>query len=88
MFLSQVWVWRVGGAGESKVLGGAGERVECGQVLGDGRRVVAGYSDGSAKVWDMKTGDQLHSLTGVHKVRQREQDKTTRQVFYVQEHSN
>ena len=61
----------MGGAGESKVLGGAGERVECGRVMGDGRRVVAGYSDGSAKIWDMKTGDQLHSLTGVHKVSQR-----------------
>ena len=57
----------MGGAGESKVLGGAGERVECGKVLGDGRRVVAGYSDGSAKVWDMKSGDQLHSLVGVHR---------------------
>ena len=63
----QVWVWRVGGAGESKVLGGAGERAECGAVLQDGRRAVAGYSDGGVRIWDMKTCEQLHSLAGVHK---------------------
>ena len=78
----QVWVWRVGGAGESKVLGVAGERVECGKVLGDGRRVVAGYSDGSAKVWDMKSGDQLHSLSGVHKVRREEHNSILLAFIY------
>jgi len=62
----QVWVWRIPG-GESKVLGGSGERVECGQVMQDGRRAAAGYSDGSVKIWDMKTCEQMHNLTGVHK---------------------
>ena len=61
----QVWVWRIPG-GESKVLGGSGERVECGEVMQDGRRAVAGYSDGVVKIWDMKSSEQLHSLTGVH----------------------
>ena len=61
----QVWVWRIPG-GESKVLGGSGERVECGEVMQDGRRAVAGYSDGAVKIWDMKSSEQLHSLTGVH----------------------
>ena len=61
----QVWVWRVPG-GESKVLGGSGARVECGEVMQDGRRAVAGYSDGAVKVWDMKSSEQVHSLTGVH----------------------
>ena len=61
----QVWVWRIPG-GDSKVLGGSGERVECGDVMQDGRRAVAGFSDGTVKIWDMKSSEQQHSLTGVH----------------------
>ena len=48
------------------MLGGSGERVECGEVMQDGRRAVAGYSDGSVRIWDMKTSEQVHCLTGVH----------------------
>merc|ERR1719348_330140 len=62
----QVWVWKVP-SGDSKVLGGGGERVECGRVMADGRRCVAGYGDGVVKIWDMKTAEQLHALTGHHK---------------------
>ena len=77
----QVWVWRIPG-GDSKVLGGSQERVECGQVsllhveilecsgmfqvMQDGRRAVAGYSDGAVRIWDMKSAEVVHTLTGVH----------------------
>ena len=61
----QVWLWRLPG-GDSKVMGG-GERVECGEVLGDGKRAVCGYSDGAVRLWDLRGGEVLHLMAGGHK---------------------
>ena len=36
------------------------------QVLADGKKCAAGYSDGVVKIWDMMTSEQVHSLSGVH----------------------
>ena len=38
----------------------------CRQVMQDGRRAVAGYSDGAVRIWDMKSAEVVHTLTGVH----------------------
>jgi len=61
----QLWLWRLPG-GDSKVMGG-GERVECGEVLGDGKRAVCGYSDGSVRLWDLRGGEVQHLMGGGHK---------------------
>lgn len=29
-----------------------------------GKRLVAGYEDGTVKVWDLKSGSALHSFSG------------------------
>jgi len=61
----QVWMWRLP-RGDSKVMGG-GERVECGEILSDGKRAVCGYEDGSVKLWDLRGGEVLHQMVGGHK---------------------
>merc|ERR1719220_197363 len=53
--------------GESKVFPGAGDRVECGEIVGEGRKAVCGYADGSLRLFDLRGGEMLHSLTGAHK---------------------
>ena len=30
-----------------------------------GKRVCAGYEDGSVRIWDLKTGAVIHTLSGI-----------------------
>ncbi len=51
-------------SGDSKVFSGHGERAEAARVLPDGRRAAVGYGDGSARVFDLKSGEVTHSVGG------------------------
>ena len=59
---SSLWMWKIP-SGHSKIFQGNGEKVESAQVLPDGRRVVVGYSDGSIRVFDLKSEEVLHSAS-------------------------
>jgi len=63
---SQMWMWKMPG-GDSKVFTGAGGGVDCGEIIGEGKKAICGFSDGSLRVFDLKTGETLHALTGAHK---------------------
>jgi WD40 repeat protein len=52
--------------GESKVFGGHGEKAEVARILPDGRRAVVGYGDGAIKVFDLKSGEVVHSVAKAH----------------------
>ncbi|GBP96067.1 Angio-associated migratory cell protein [Eumeta japonica] len=54
-------------SGEIKLLQGQNIKVECGKLLTDGVRLVAGYENGSVKLWDIKACTVLHQIPpGVH----------------------
>ena len=36
--------------------------------MSSGKRACAGYEDGSVKVWDLKAGTPLRTLTGKYKI--------------------
>ncbi|WKY01034.1 hypothetical protein Q1695_015212 [Nippostrongylus brasiliensis] len=53
-----VWMWLIGPAGvaQSKVYSGNGLSCTEGQLLPDGKRLLAGYADGSIRLWNLKDG--------------------------------
>lgn len=58
---SEMWMWKIP-SGDSKMFHGQGEKTECGVVTADGRRAVCGYSDGSVRIFDLKSGSALHTI--------------------------
>lgn len=62
---SEMWMWKIPG-GDSKLFSGPGERTECGAVLADGKRAVCGYTDGSIRLFDLKSGSTLHTVPKGH----------------------
>lgn len=50
----EVYVWRIP-SGDCKVMQGQGHKAECGQLTKDGKRLVVGYTDGTVKLWDIRT---------------------------------
>lgn len=58
----EVYVWRVP-SGDCKVLQGNGEKAECAQLMQDGKRLVVGYTDGTVKMWDIRTNTVALELT-------------------------
>jgi len=59
---SEMWMWKIP-SGDSKIFQGQGEKTECGEILTDGRKAVCGYSDGSLRLFDLKNGNTLHTLS-------------------------
>jgi len=51
----EIYVWKIP-AGDCKVFQGNGEKCETVSMTADGKRLAAGYGDGSFKLWDLKTG--------------------------------
>ena len=49
--------------GQSKIFQGHGDRVESAVILPDGKKSAVGYSDGSLRIFDLRTGDVLHNLS-------------------------
>jgi len=58
---SEMWMWKIP-SGNSKLFQGQGEKTECGTILADGKRAVCGYTDGSLRLFDLKTGNAEHTL--------------------------
>lgn len=58
-----VWMWQVP-SGQCKTLRGPHSGCCAGRALSDGKRAVAGYEDGSVRVWDLKGASVVHALTG------------------------
>ncbi|CAH0725964.1 unnamed protein product, partial [Brenthis ino] len=48
--------------GETKVLKGHNLKTECGKIFPDGVRLAVGYTDGTVKIWDLKTCAVLHQV--------------------------
>ncbi|CAD6199912.1 unnamed protein product [Caenorhabditis auriculariae] len=51
-----LWMWLIGNKGiaQSKVYPGSGGACTAGCLLPDGKRLLAGYSDGSLKLWNLR----------------------------------
>lgn len=58
-----VWMWQVP-SGQCKTLQGPNIGCCAGRMLPDGKRAVAGYEDGSVRIWDLKGASVVHALTG------------------------
>uniref|UniRef100_U5EVG7 Putative angio-associated migratory cell protein n=1 Tax=Corethrella appendiculata TaxID=1370023 RepID=U5EVG7_9DIPT len=50
----EVYIWRIP-SGDCKVLQGFGEKCEAAQLSSDGKKLAAGYGDGSFKLWDIRS---------------------------------
>jgi len=59
---SSFWMWKIP-SGQSKIFQGHGDRVESAVILPDGKKSAVGYSDGSLRIFDLRTGDVLHNLS-------------------------
>eukprot|EP00088_Acartia_fossae_P049652 TRINITY_DN5484_c0_g1_i7.p1 TRINITY_DN5484_c0_g1~~TRINITY_DN5484_c0_g1_i7.p1 ORF type:complete len:423 (-),score=84.07 TRINITY_DN5484_c0_g1_i7:84-1352(-) len=58
---SEMWMWKIP-SGDSKLFQGQGEKTECGEILADGKRAVCGYSDGSLRQFDLKSGNTVNTF--------------------------
>jgi WD40 repeat protein len=54
-----------GAPGELRLLSGHTDRVTSVAMSRDGRRVLSGSEDGTARMWDVETGKELFRLTGI-----------------------
>lgn len=53
-------------AGKCKILPGHGVRCSAGEISGDGKKLFASYSDGTFKLWDMKTASVVMEVDEQH----------------------
>merc|ERR1719167_854785 len=58
---SEMWMWKIP-SGESKLYQGQGEKTECGCLMADGKRAVCGYTDGSIRLFDLKSVTATHTI--------------------------
>jgi WD40 repeat protein len=49
--------------GQSKIFQGHGDPVESAVILPDGRKSAVGYSDGSMRIFELRTGEVVHNLS-------------------------
>lgn len=68
-----VYVWQIPD-GNCKILPSHGPPSTCGNVLSDGKRLLAGYGDGKIRLWDIKTTSVLWQLTETIPVKENEQN--------------
>ncbi len=61
---SQLWMWKIP-SGDSKIFQGHGEKIETVQILHDGKRAAVGFGDGTMRIFDLKSGDVQHNVTGI-----------------------
>lgn len=54
----EIYVWKIP-SGDCKVLQGKGEKCETASLTADGKKLAAGYGDGSFKLWDLKNCNVL-----------------------------
>lgn len=58
----ETYVWRIP-SGDCKVLQGNGNKAEMGILTADGKSLIVGYSDGSVKLWDIKTSSVVQDIS-------------------------
>ncbi|EDO35758.1 predicted protein [Nematostella vectensis] len=56
------WMWKIP-SGDTKTFQSHGCRSTCGMFMKDGARAIAGYEDGTLKVWDLKKGSNIFHLS-------------------------
>ncbi|GFN90510.1 angio-associated migratory cell protein, partial [Plakobranchus ocellatus] len=59
----QVWMWKIP-SGDLKTFVGHGPGATCGKFLPDGKHACVGYEDGTIKIWDLKSNQTVHSVSG------------------------
>jgi len=59
---SSFWMWKIP-SGQSKIFQGHGDRVENAVILPDGKKSAVGYSDGSLRIFDLRSGEVVHNLS-------------------------
>ncbi len=62
---SQLWMWKIP-SGTSKIFQGHGEKVESARILPDGKRAAVAYGDGSMRIFNLKSEEVLHNVTGTN----------------------
>lgn len=61
----EIYAWRLP-SGECKVFAGEGKKCEVGVITEDGKKLIAGYSDGVVKYWDFKTNTTEFEINSSH----------------------
>lgn len=59
--VGEIYIWRIP-SGDCKVLQGSGEKCEVATFTHDEKRLAAGYSDGTFKLWDIKNQQILLNI--------------------------
>ncbi|XP_059175600.1 angio-associated migratory cell protein-like [Physella acuta] len=59
----QVWMWKIP-SGDCKTFAGFGPSANCGKILPDGKHACVGYEDGVIKIWDLKSEQAVHTVSG------------------------
>ncbi|KAK6166332.1 hypothetical protein SNE40_023054 [Patella caerulea] len=57
-----VWMWKIPDA-DCKMFH-HNSSVLSGQITSDGKRLCTGCEDGTVKIWDLKSGESLHTISG------------------------
>jgi len=57
-----IYMWKIP-SGDCKIYAGSSVKCECGVLLPDGKRLLTGYTDGTLKIFDLKSGEIQHNLT-------------------------
>ncbi|XP_055906939.1 angio-associated migratory cell protein isoform X1 [Eupeodes corollae] len=50
----EIYIWRIP-SGDCKILPGNGVKCESAEITGDGKKLLAGYGNGTVKLWDIKS---------------------------------
>ncbi|KAH9498158.1 hypothetical protein Btru_008408 [Bulinus truncatus] len=58
----EVWMWKIP-SGDCKTFAGRGPSAQCGLVLPDGKSACVGYEDGVVKIWDLKSGTAIYTVS-------------------------
>ncbi|XP_046426327.1 angio-associated migratory cell protein isoform X1 [Neodiprion fabricii] len=57
-----LYMWKIP-SGECKIFQSHGQRVEQGVIMRDGKRITVGYEDGTLRVFDLKSGAVLSTIS-------------------------
>lgn len=61
----EIYVWRIP-SGDCKILPGQGQKCEAAELTGDGKKIFAGYGDGTLRLWDIKSSTVISEVTSTH----------------------
>ncbi|KAK0162756.1 hypothetical protein PV327_006507 [Microctonus hyperodae] len=61
----EIYMWKIP-SGECKVFQGYGQKSEAATVINDGKKLIAGYEDGTIRVLDLKEGTVQVTISAAH----------------------